>query len=229
MCEKRGEGSDQGCPMELRRTTVRESCRMETCFSFFSLCFLLLLAGCGEIGGSGQCGGVEDNGVCVTINSITPQESISIDAFRNTDCDSTTLEQEPEENIHTHQADVVLETVLLQGVTQPPAPNSIEFSQYRIQYSVNIGSPSNTPALNDKFIPFTLKLGVPLSLTTSLILVDLDTIFEYQGKKGPTVPTATYTATYTLTGTDQFANPVEVRGFTRFEIGDFDLCPGGAK
>ena len=42
--------------------------------------------------------------------------------------------------------------------------------------------------------------------------------------RGANNPIHSYTAKYTFTGTDSFANPVSVSGFTKFEMGNFDAC-----
>ncbi|MFQ5456079.1 MAG: hypothetical protein ACE5EA_07755, partial [Nitrospirota bacterium] len=44
---------------------------------------LFILVSCGEIGGSGQCGGAATTGACIRIESIAPDNTSNVDAQQN--------------------------------------------------------------------------------------------------------------------------------------------------
>jgi hypothetical protein len=63
------------------------------------------------------------------------------------------------------------------------------------------------------------------SVTVTLPFVSLAKKSEYVSKGGSLLAYPSYTATYTITGTDSFHNSVSVQGSAQFTIGAFDNCP----
>lgn len=185
----------------------------------------LILTGCGEE--SGQCGGVRDSGLCITIDSISPNDTAGgggatsdVDALQ-VDCDTTAaVDPEP---FGAHGADVTFSVSKIAPATVPPAPAFVILTQYTITYTLDPGSPSG-PALTSRTFNETIKISTGLSVTTSLRFVEIAQKDQYVLLGGPLVPGASYTATYTFTGTDELSNPVTLTGHAQFTIGDFDLC-----
>ena len=186
----------------------------------------LFIYACGEIGGSGQCGGVESNGVCTTIEFITPiyldEEVASVDVFQNPDCDNdpTTVDFEP---MASHSADVDFNAVSLLPDETPGVPTFVTLTQYTIDFTLDTG-PDSGPTISQRQYGETIKLETGSDITARVTLFDLATKGEYLNSGGNPLDYPSYTATYTFTGTDAFGEGIAVQGRTQFEIGSFDNC-----
>jgi hypothetical protein len=185
--------------------------------------------GCGEIGGAGQCFGVEVTGACVTIDSVVLTDTInnvdtsSVDAFQTADCDGdlSTIDAEP---FGAHSAKVTFTVTLMPGVTSPPAPAFVTYTGYTIEY---VESPTNlvtAPPLSTQIFAMRLKVDADSSVTDTVPFMLSQTKKEYRDGDGSRVPSASYTAIYTFIGTTQFLQDVVVKGSTAFTIGGFDNC-----
>ncbi|HLB02704.1 MAG TPA: hypothetical protein VJM77_06185 [Nitrospiria bacterium] len=186
----------------------------------------LIMTGCGEE--SGQCGGVRDSGLCITIDTISPNdtaagggETSDVDALQ-VDCDSTAaVDPEP---FGAHAADVKFSVNKTSPtVAVPPAPAFVTLTQYTISYALNPGSPSG-PALTSRTFNDTIKIKTGASVTATLRFVEIAQKDQYLSGGGSVLTPSSYTATYTFTGTDELNNPITLSGGTQFTIGDFDLC-----
>lgn len=188
--------------------------------------FGLFLYACGEIGGSGQCGGVESNGVCTNIESITPiyldEEIISVDVIGGTDCDNDVTTVDPE-SFTTHQADVDFNAISLLPDETPGVPTFVTLTQYTIDYSLDPG-PSSGPSIPQQRYNQSLKLETGSGATVRVIFFSLDLKEDYVNSGGNPSDYPSYTATYTFTGTDAFGEGIAVQGRTQFEIGNFNNC-----
>lgn len=189
--------------------------------------------GCGQVGGAGQGSGVDETGVFVSINGIVPtdtavsgKDTSDVDAFQTADCDPTTpvLDVEP---FGKHSAKVAITATLMPGVTASPgpAPSSITFTHYQVDYTASPTNSVSAPALTSQ--PFNRTFLVNTdgsSLEETLEFVPIQTKVEYVSGGGSPTP-AIYTAKYTITGTTEFNQPVVLIGSTDFNIGDFNNCP----
>jgi len=202
------------------------------------------LLGCdgGGIGGSGQCGGASDADTCVQINTIQPFTTImgtmvstsNVDAFQDICTLATPAVLEP---FTDHSAMVTISNEPLPGVgpgVGPTAETNVTLQDFSIRYTLNACPAGATcPALDTLTVAPGLTVTIPPtnSVTITLPFVPLAKKFEYANKGGGHLPNGTptypsYTATYTITGTDLFHNSVSVRGSAPFTIGDFDHCSG---
>ncbi len=190
---------------------------------------LLLISACGEIGGSGQCGGGEGTGSCLRIESITPQylekNRPSVDVVQ-VDCDASasTTKLEP---MASHSAELVISNRPIPPLKKEDI-SDITLRSYSISYIVNrCPSGATCPALDLLLVNPGQTFLVPAdgSVTfTGLNFFPLDSKNEYRGKFGSTLAFPHYTANYRFTGTDSRQNPVSVEGSSSFEIGNFDNC-----
>jgi hypothetical protein len=188
---------------------------------------LLIAAGCGEVGGAGQCNGVDVTGLCVTIDSIVPgtetEDTPDVDAFFNTDCNGDGVSDDPE--VFTkHDADVTVSATLMPGVESPPAPAFVTFQSYTITYQASPTNQVTAPALSGHvFGGSEFKVNADQTFTTTLEMVPIQTKNQYVDNGGSGVP-AIYTATYTLVGTTQFNEDIVLAGTASFNIGSFNTC-----
>jgi hypothetical protein len=210
---------------------------------------LLLIAACGEvgsvvgdivggdIGGSGQCGGGANTGSCLRIESIKPQysakDSSNVDVIRDV-CNISEVNKDPEtapkfEIFTDHNAQVSLSNRPLSDMTASII-SDITLVDYSITYAVNRCPGGNNcpetlpPLLVDPGQTILVKKNE--AITVTLPFVPLATKAAYNSLGGPRGDFPSYTATYTLRGTDSFKNPVSVTGSAEFTIGSFDNCAG---
>ena len=191
-----------------------------------------LLLGCGEIGGSGQCFGVDATGMCLTIDSIQPTDTVTgfgdtsdVDIFQNPDCDLSTPEFETEA-FGGHSADVSFTAALLEGVSSPPAPAFMTFETYTIEYVASPANTVTTPVLTTQFFSAnSLKINADSSITATFEFVPIPTKDEYNSGGGDPSSVAIYTAFYTFQGKSQFNQDVVLKGSAGFNLGNFDNCP----
>ncbi|MBI3610669.1 MAG: hypothetical protein HY204_08220 [Nitrospirae bacterium] len=193
-----------------------------------TMAVLGLALGCGTVGGSGQCNGVDATGACITIDSIAPFDSISgkdtssVDVIGAADCG--TGKAEP---FGDHSAKVTISATLMTGAKSPPAPGFIDFNGYTVLYTPSSTNLVTAPPLTTMSFPGA-KIHVNTdgsSVTTTLELMNTQTKTQYVSGGGSLYPAATYTATYTITGTTQFNQEVILIGSTTISIGNYDNCP----
>jgi hypothetical protein len=208
------------------------------------LLLLLLISACGEIGGSGQCGGGDETGACIQIESIVPKDddkntssvdvlpSFCVDGMASSTAGTSTSKAEP---FSSHDAELTVSNKPLPGVL-PANIGDVTLRKFSIRYTLNrcLGSgticPLPTPLPPD---------GGTLPMNTIVILANgsskftlpffpLDSKDEYVSASSFNSLFAFphYTATYRLTGTDQFNRSVSVEGSQEFEIGAYNNCDG---
>jgi len=193
------------------------------------------LLGCdsGSIGGSGQCGGASDANACVQIDTIQPvylgQTTSNVDALRD-NCATATSTTSTPEPFTDHNATITITNAPLPGVgpgVGPTAETTVTLQDFSIRYTLNACPAGATcPALDTLAAAPVSTVTIPArgSVTITLPFVPLAKKFEY-AIVGSLSAFPSYTATYTITGTDTFHNTVSVRGSAQFTIGDFDNCP----
>jgi hypothetical protein len=197
------------------------------------LSLTLGLLGCdsGSIGGSGQCGGASDADVCVQINAIEPvylgQTTSNVDALQDI-CSAATSTTSTLEPFTDHSARVTISNEPLPGVGPGAnASTTVTLQDFSIRYTLNACPAGATcPALDTLTVAagsiVTILPGNSAIIT--LPFVPLAKKFEYVSKGGSLLAFPSYSANYTITGTDLFHNDVSVRGSAQFTIGDFDNC-----
>ena len=191
------------------------------------------LLGCdsGGIGGSGQCGGASDANSCVQINAIQPvylgQTTSNVDALQR-NCATATSTTPTPEPFTDHNAMVTISNEPLPGVGPgATASTTVTLQDFSIRYTLNACPAGATcPGLDTLTgAPGPTRVIPPGgSVTITLPFVSLATKSEYVSKGGSLLVPPSYSATYTITGTDLFHNSVSVRGSAQFTIGDFDNC-----
>jgi hypothetical protein len=192
---------------------------------------MLLLPGCGDVGGSGQCGGVESSGTCVQIQSIIPtylgENTRNVDIFQNV-CDATTIPLTMED-FEDHAADITINNTFLPGVDESLSM-PVTLQNYSISYSVNAcASSADCPALDTFTVSPGETITIPAnsSVKATFPLVPLQKKIEFNTKllaSGGVISFPSYTAHYIITGTDFFNHPISVEGYTEFTMGAYDHC-----
>ena len=205
---------------------MRKGRKTAVLLGFLWATLLMLLYACGEIGGSGQCGGVEDSGVCVTVVSIEPfdetTDTADVDAFAAEDCDGDLLTLDPEP-LFKHSATVTLSADLIPILTAPPAPEFVTFTSYTIDYIPSDANLIFAPALTTQVFGTTIRVDIDSTTPTDLELVPIQTKLQYVDLGGdPRV--SIYSVIYTFEGTTQFNKGVVLQGSTTVNIGDFNNC-----
>ena len=186
--------------------------------------------GCGEIGGAGQCFGVDETGVCVTIDSIVPTDTINtadtsdVDAFQTADCDGdlTTVDPEP---FGKHSATVAISVTLMPGVVSSqnggPAPSFVTITGYTIEYvAVTAGAPN----LNAESYTAAQKIDAGASATMTLEFVSISNKALFGSNASSSGAPAQYQANYTITGTTEFVDPLILKGSTSFNMANYSHC-----
>jgi len=178
----------------------------------------------GSVGGSGQCGGSNDSDACVRVVTVEPtyldQTTSNVDVVQVT-CPNNTPEP-----FTDHAAAVTLSNSPLPGVG-PTADTSVTLQDFSVRYSLNACPAGATcPALDTLTVApgQTVTISPNSSVTVTLPFVSLAKKFEYVSKAGSLLAYPSYTATYTITGTDSFHNSVSAQGSAQFTIGAFDHC-----
>lgn len=198
---------------------------------------LLLVSACGDVGGSGQCGGGGETGSCLRIESIQPSnggddDTSNVDAFKDL-CNAfdvanaTSTPVEPKfEKIFDHSAKLTISNHPLPGVNVEDI-SDVTLNNFAVTYSINrCPTGATCPALDTLQVApgetFTIKADT--EFTIGLPFVPLAAKSQYIALGGSAFEFPSYTGTYTITGTDSFNNPVKVVGSAEFTIGDFDNC-----
>jgi len=195
---------------------------------------MLVASSCGDIGGSGQCGGAESSGICASIVSIVPTDTLNgvttsdVDATQDpctatgtgTGTGSATVEKWGE-----HAAIVTFSANLLPGVTAPPAASFVTFNQYSIVYTASPAGTAGPPMASfTGGAPTTITVTTTGTVTVTLTLVSIAQKKAYVAAGGSLTTPSAYTATLTFTGTDEFGKSVSIQGETQFFIGNYATC-----
>lgn len=196
---------------------------------------LLLISACGEIGGSGQCGGGEETGSCVRIESITPKylekNTSSVDVVQNPNC-ATGTSTLVVEKFARHSAELVVSNLPIPPLKKEDI-SDVTIQEVSISYILNncplVGGVGTTKAICPPLSPVVLlgqafRVPVDTLVTVTLPFFDLSSKIEYIGMGGSVSDFPRYMAKYRLTGTDSHKNPISVEGFAEFEIGGFNNC-----
>jgi hypothetical protein len=196
-----------------------------------TLLLFFLISACGSIGGSGQCGGAEDSGSCVRVESIIPAylggNTSNVDAAMNVCSVDPSTGVATVEVFTDHSAAIQVSNSSLPGA---PANTTriITLRDYSVEYSINrCPAGSVCPALTLLTVAPGQTTVIPAngSTTFSLPFVPLATKDEYVRLGGSLATYPSYTALYTITGTDSFNKSVSIQGAAEFTIGDFSNCP----
>ena len=186
----------------------------------------------GSIGGSGQCGGAAAADECVQINAIQPvylgQTTSNVDAFRAICTSATPTTPAVLEPFTDHSATVTISNEPLPGVGPgATATTTVTLQDFSIRYTLNACPAGATcPDLDTLTVAPGSTVTIPpgSSVTITLPFVSLAKKFEYVSKGGSLLAFPSYSATYTITGTDLFHNSVSVQGSVQFTIRDFNYC-----
>ena len=197
--------------------------------------FLLLVSACGELGGSGQCGGGSENGSCIRIDSIQPtvleKNTSSVDILQVIcDPDSTATSTDLED-FESHAAELSISYLPVPPLTVTDIPLYVTLNKFSVSYAVGRCQPAGTNCPPLAPLPLNSLLGETFSIPAggtakhTLPFFPLDSKIEYAGTAGVNFfAFPHYIATYKLTGEDTYGNPVSVQGSAEFEIGNFDNC-----
>ena len=195
------------------------------------------LLGCDSgIGGSGQCGGANDSDACVRIDKIEPvsvgQTSSNVDVIRDIctpDNPTTPTDETVLEPFADHNAIVTISNAPLPVVGPVAVDVSVTLQDFSISYTLNScpATSSGCPSLDTlRVVPGqTVTIPPRSSVAITLPFVPLAKKLEYLSRGGGRDAYPSYTATYSISGTDAFNNSVSVQGAAQFTIGNFDLCP----
>ena len=195
--------------------------------------FLLLVAACGDIGGVGQCGGATETGGCLRIESIVPayndKDTSSVDVIQDI-CNAFEVQTTPGtkptvEKFTDHSAKLVITNRPLPGI-QITDITDVTLDRFAITYRNNRCPVGACPKISELYVDpgKTIVIRANAEVTFTLPFFPLSSKFEYEKSGGPLSDFPFYTATYTLTGTDAYKNPVSVVGSTEFTIGNYDYC-----
>jgi len=194
-----------------------------------TLLLLLLISACGDVGGSGQCGGVQDSGSCVRIENIVPTykstPTSNVDAVLSAcSVDPVTGAPLTFEIFTDHEATLTVTNVPMPGAPLT-SPEPVTLLDYSITYSVNrcpVGA--TCPALTPLVASQTTLVLPNISTSFQLPFVPLSTKQEYVSLGGSVNSFPSYTATYVITGTNASKKPISIQGEAEFTIGDYNTC-----
>jgi len=194
-----------------------------------TLFLLLLISACGDVGGSGQCGGVQDSGSCVRVENIIPTykgaNSSNVDTVLNA-CtfDPVTGAPLTFEIFTDHSAIVTVTNVPLPGAPLD-SPLPVTLLDYSISYSVNrCPAGATCPALTPLVASQSTLVLPNISTSFTLPFVPLSTKQEFVSLGGTVNSFPSYTATYVITGTNASKKPISIQGEAEFTIGNYDTC-----
>ncbi len=205
-------------------------------FLLFTVCCLLFtvfLWGCGG-GGPGSPGssGTEDTGVrisAILVPTYLDENTYSVDAFRNPDCDGKPDTNDPEP-FTDHSATVIINAELL----NPNAtfrPGTLYIEKYTVEYRRSTDSIGTPPIESDtryKTIIITPPTGTgTTTVEVSSILVDLLRKEKYSSDVTSdwysygSAYLNNYTAVYTFEGKNEYGTKFSFKAQTDFQIGNF--------
>ena len=193
------------------------------------------LVSCGsgdDAGGGGQCGGVDNNGVGLSVDFITPVDGgagplFTVDIIVSPDCDGDgnpvggTID--PEAGIFDHTADVTFSAFFINPAQT--VPTQITITSYDVSYQLAAGSADPGPV-----IPSRLGLQTAIVIPVSGTFTDAGpfALFDTAQKTDLAIGGAivvgdhpSYIVTYVFRGTDEFGENVDAVGSTLVNIGDY--------
>jgi hypothetical protein len=188
---------------------------------------LLFISACGEIGGSGQCGGGEATGSCVRIESITPKyrdkNTSSVDVVQG-NCGTGTSTPE---FFAAHNAELVISNRPIPPLKKEDISDvtiqNFSISYVKVLNNCPLGA-TCPPLISRDLLGQTVRVPVDGSVTVTLPFFDLASKKEYTDLFGSTSAFPRYNANYRITGTDSNKKSISVEGSAEFEIGNFDNC-----
>ena len=197
----------------------------------------LFIASCGDIGGSGQCGGAEGTGACLRIESVEPKynekKSSNVDTVRDI-CNFFEVKKNPADTeakfelFTDHSAELTVSNKPLPGVRGEDI-SDITLVDYRLAYSQpnlcpsGANCPTSLTALQVAPGQTTvIPANGPVKFTLPFFQISSKDEYNVLGGSPNAYPS--YTATYTIRGTDSFRNPVIITGSAEFTIGNYDYC-----
>ncbi len=211
--------------------------------------FLLLMTACGgDVGGSGACGGAEVTGSCLRIEKIEPGDTkntktTDVDAFA-TACATTTPTglSDFNEPFTAHTAVLSFSNTPMSAEVLETDRSDITLGGFTLEYTLNRCPEGLDCSSFGVLTPLSSQLAQTVRVkadgtvvTAVFPFVPLSTKAEFATKGGPsgtlegTIPVArypSYTATYTISGSDAWGNPVSVKGSSEFTMGNFNNCSG---
>ena len=184
---------------------------------------LILLTGCGEVGGAGQCFGAGASGLCVTLDSLEPRDidgtiTADVDAFQS-DCDGDGV---PDESFGEHYVLATLSSFLLPGVVSPPAPSRVTFTNYLVTFLPNPNNTGGSPVLTSYDYRETFSMDAGSPLTVELLLVSIQDKLDYITSGNPLG--SIYTVSLQFVGKTEYNQTVVVGGQTNITMADFNNC-----
>jgi len=211
---------------------------------FYSLiyCLSVLIAtlflwNCGGGGGSGSpgSGGTEDLGVIVDVTIIPrylDEDTYSVDAFQNPDCDGSPDTNDPED-FEDHIATATF-TARLVNPNTTFKPGKLYIEKYTIEYrkaNDSLGAPPIEMDTRYQTIVITPPEGNDeSSVTATVVFVDLIRKMKYYDDILSGVYSYSpgylnnYTAIYTFYGQNEFGKNFKIVATVPFQIGNFDHC-----
>ena len=209
--------------------------------------FLSLVVACGEVGGvvddllgggvggSGQCGGASETGSCLRIESIVPdfdgKETSNVDSKQDV-CNLTEILTTPGtvpkfEVYKDHNAKITISNRPLTGV-QVTDISDVTLEKYAVTYKVNRCPEGASCPINLRDLTGSETIGISANgaVTLTLPFFSIAAREDYNKQGGTNVDYPSYTATYTIIGTDLHKNPVSAVGSAEFTIGNFLRCEG---
>jgi len=187
------------------------------------------LASCGSgdesDGGGGACGGADETGICLFVESIVVSdvdEGPDVDVFQNPDCVGTATPPLIAEDF------VIARTAVTFGASQiglqPPSASLIIVTGYTITYAATppvfppVVAPPITPV---QFTGNTATIPVNGTATAN---VDLFNFAQKAAWNAVTTGNVTYSATYTFLGKTDIGESVSVTVSTLFDLANFNNC-----
>lgn len=200
------------------------------------LALIIFINGCGEVGGSGQCGGVATAGACIMISNIAPsyfgETTSNVDIVPNLCVDPATGATTGVEQYGDHFASISFLNFPLPGAIIETMP-IVTIQNYSISYTLNeCPTGATCPALDtslfnpgDSFTIFPdADPKIPTGITKDLSFFSIRKKDEFISKGGTTNSYPSYSANYIFNGTTTFNQSISVSGSVEFTLGDFNNC-----
>ncbi len=185
------------------------------------------LVSCGsgdESDGGGACGGADETGICLFVESIVVSdvdEGPDVDVFQNPDCVGTATPPLVAEDF------VIARTAVTFGASQiglqPPSASLIIVTGYTITYAA---IPPALPVMAPPIPPvaFTGNTATIPVNGTATANVDLFNFAQKAAWNALTNGNVTYSATYTFLGETDIGESVSVTVSTLFDLANFNNC-----
>ncbi|MCK5237682.1 MAG: hypothetical protein KAR06_11960 [Deltaproteobacteria bacterium] len=185
----------------------------------------------GDIGGGGNCVGSGNTGICLAIDSISPQNisggySDAVDMYQSTCLEGEEYTPEP---FGASDAEIVISATVVDGVDPDVVSSKITLTGYTWTFALT-GGTGPYFQLQTLPVPFTIAQNGTYTFSAAMVTNQMKNTFGYDEWFNNIYTFGydyypMYVVEYTFYGVDDNFNEVSATRSTYVTLGAFDNCP----